>query len=230
MCDVSELFYKVNGKEVEGYLGNPEECEILFVLKEPNANKDNVTDFWFKKVLEKDENEWRKYEAQYFHVLGTMAYRLLGGKAEDATVQIIKNALKRCAYINLHPECGSGSETKEFKKILSEVEWQMKVNNRKRHRKVEEEIINRAQNRINLIKGFPCRYIVTAQNIFCVIAGAKTKQGKDHHEGVILGDKVFRIANIERNKTILSFFPYYNRNYCNADFSKVFDYLEETSK
>lgn len=230
MCDVSELFYKVNGKEVEGYLGKPEECEILFVLKEPNANKDNVTDFWFKKVLEKDENEWDKSEAQYFHVLGTMAYRLLGGKAENATVQIIKNALKRCAYINLHPECGSGSETKEFRKILSEVEWQMKVNNRKRHRKVEEEIINRAQNRINLIKGFTCKYIVTAQNIFCAIAGAKTEQGKDHHEGVILGEKVFRIANIERNKTILSFFPYNNRNYCNADFSKVFEYLEETSK
>ena len=87
MCNVEDLFYRPDGKTaIEGYLGKPEECEILFVLKEPNDS--TPQGFWFKEVLEKDENEWGKYEAQYFHVLGTMAYRLLGGKAEDATVQI----------------------------------------------------------------------------------------------------------------------------------------------
>ena len=40
VSDVEKLFYRPERKKgaIEGYLGNPEDCEILFVLKEPNTD------------------------------------------------------------------------------------------------------------------------------------------------------------------------------------------------
>lgn len=98
MCDVSNLFYKVN-EVVEGYLGDPENCKALFVLREPHAKKENVTDFWFKKkVLVPILSGNRSANNMYYKAFHRLAQLVI-----DTGVNEV---LLSCAFINAFPFCG----------------------------------------------------------------------------------------------------------------------------
>ena len=91
----------------EGFLGKPEECKILIILKEPDSDNKDATEnlFWFKKVfLGKCKGK------TYLSPLSQAASHLIPGE---------KPALAYAAYINLRPEKGDKNTGKDFKKILN---------------------------------------------------------------------------------------------------------------
>ena len=113
MCDVNKLFYTPEGNNdpIEGYLGDPKDCKILFVLKEPH--EPNADGFWFKeKVVDKAHDMLKGAEKQYFHVLGITAKKLIGTTAED-----YGSVLKRCAFINIYPFSGEATASMDFKSV-----------------------------------------------------------------------------------------------------------------
>lgn len=120
MSDVEKLFYRPERKKdaTEGYLGNPEDCEILFVLKEPNTGGYETLskEFWMKRVIGPDDVE---LSDAYINVLGTIAIRLLNpdqGEKSEFTKAYLKEALSKCAYINIYPFSGLGTEGERYKK------------------------------------------------------------------------------------------------------------------
>lgn len=93
-----DLFVKSISKKsfYEGPLSDDTaNIRVLFVMEEPHGEELNC--FWMKeKVLT------RKEGANYYHVLGAFAKRILNEK--NNTV-----ALKQCAYINFYPFKGGAS-------------------------------------------------------------------------------------------------------------------------
>lgn len=109
-----------NGKVIEGFLGDEEKAEILFVLREPND--DHPEKFWFKEILSpsyeyanNDKGKEKRAATKYKHILGSLA-RATGRISTENNIE----ALKKCAYINLYPFSGKGSKSEEFKNTLKE--------------------------------------------------------------------------------------------------------------
>ena len=97
VSDVEKLFYRPESKKgaIEGYLGNPEDCEILFVLKEANTGGYETLskEFWMKRVIGPDDVE---LSDAYINVLGTIAIRFLNpdqGEKSEFTKAYLKEAL-----------------------------------------------------------------------------------------------------------------------------------------
>lgn len=104
-------------------MGNPEDCEILFVLKEPNTGGYETLskEFWMKRVIGPDDVE---LSDAYINVLGTIAIRLLNpdqGEKSEFTKAYLKEALSKCAYVNIYPFSGLGTEGERYKKTLKEM-------------------------------------------------------------------------------------------------------------
>ncbi len=220
MCTVNDLFYKVkdnNGKlvAIEGYLGKPEECEILFVLKEPDDC--NPSGFWFKDVLDKDEADWDKYEAKYFHVLGTMAYRLRGGRKTAPESIDLKDSLMHCAYINIYPCNGESHESKLYKKTLRRLRRIVKNSSSNKSNNStcvitendKEDLSLIAENRFQLIKEMNWNLLATVCGAFEAIVN---KEAEECCEGIVSNSansqKIFRISLFENNmnKQVLSYY------------------------
>ena len=128
------LFY--NG--TEGFLGKPEDCRLLFLLKEPDSSGTDVEEgrFWFQEVYQGE-----KKGAKYLEPLRRIASLLLPD-TEDP--------LSCVAYINLHPVKGGNYESKDFRDTLKKF-------------KNGSDIFNRW----DIIKAMPdggC--VVTTKNIF----------------------------------------------------------------
>ena len=224
MCDVSELFYKVDGKEVEGYLGKPEECEILFVLKEPNDS--NPQGFWFKNnVVDKCEVE--REGQKYYKSLGSLAYMLLDISNEHS--EDLTEALRKCAYININYKNGGPKASIDYKRTLNYLHFL----NRKQDKKwwkVYPDYQKRAEEILEIIKRIKCKYIVTTWDIFNALVGEKLDTQKDHHEGIVTKNRIFRIAAFNEHKYILSFDPYRGLDYRCESFAGVNQFLSEHTK
>lgn len=225
MCDVNSLFYRPEGNEdpIEGYLSDEAkaDCKILFVLREPHD--DNPREFWFRESVVNIKDGKRK-GTKYFNSLGSVAYRLLGGK-KDPEEKDLEKALKQCAYINIHPECGKERTGEVFDLIVREIA--IKSGNKKRRGKEPDDSIkDRAKNRIELLGAINCSHIVTTVEIFNALVGVKKKTGEPHSIGITHGQKEFRIASY-RHKTIMSFFAYSGWKYELDDFKKVEEYCHE---
>lgn len=222
MCDVSELFYKVNGHTIEGYLGNSNECEILFVLKEPNDPSPDG--FWLKKevvdkVIKEPNVKLEKAEEKYLHVLGYLAYRLSGGQRKKLSNRELAGALKHCAFINLYPcsgERNTNSKENKYKKTLRRMK---KIRKDKSHSKKpcyisnKEDYFNIAQNRLQIINSMNWKLLVTVCGAFEVIAN---KNAEECCVGIVAKkpEKQFRVACFENdmNKYVLSY--YHPSNTC----------------
>ncbi len=75
--NVKELFIKnKNGDFIEGYLGDDEQAEILFLLREPNSGGEETDIFWFREVLEnshKFAGSAKRAGTKYKNVFGRLS-------------------------------------------------------------------------------------------------------------------------------------------------------------
>lgn len=143
---------KTRKKAVEGFLGDKNECEILFILREPNSNGEVADKFWFREVL-----EGNSIGTKYVNVLG----RLCGiiTKQEYDTIEKRKNLLKKCCYINFHPHFGEKNKSETYKMILDNFRDGQ-----------DNEIVKNRIALINfLIEKHNCRKIVTVSDIFNIL-------------------------------------------------------------
>ena len=104
----------------EGYLGSDEEVSILFILREPQSEGQDVQndEFWFKDVV-----DGKKPENRYLKILGKEASLLL-------SIQNRITALKKCAYINLFPKKGEAKSSCDYHKQLHDFSKGINCDNR----------------------------------------------------------------------------------------------------
>ena len=94
----------------EGFLGDPEDCKILFLMREPNSEgKKADNQFWFKRVV---DGEKLPRSGCYLSKLGQIASLLLKIPACNNEQRI--PALRQAAYININPVCGQGTASNEY--------------------------------------------------------------------------------------------------------------------
>lgn len=198
MSDVEKLFYTPTGKNdpIEGYLGDPEECAILFVMKEPNSGGYNKPsgEFWMKRVV--DPRNYVSRSGKYLRTLGTLAAKLLRvdfSRGEDNS-KLFKELLHKCAYINIYPFSGSGKAGERYDLSVHAISKQIKANSTRNEgvilsAKNEEDYCLIASNRIQLIKSIRCKYIVTVCGAFEAIVG---KEAKACDDGIVIDGKTFR--------------------------------------
>ena len=122
MCDLG--FYE----GIEGLLGDGQGVpEALILLREPNCER--AIEFWFRKVVYKEAPNGTRYRGIYKRLIG----KLLGiskgeDNDEDSDKDVRLNYLKKCAYMNLRPEAGKGTKSKEYEKVLEEFRHLTKEN------------------------------------------------------------------------------------------------------
>lgn len=149
---------------IEGYLGDKESAELLFVLKEPNTQ--NANNFWLKRALDGKENNAERY----IYILGVLAGKILGkpfGLDEER-----RSLLKRCAYINLYPFRGKETASSEYMQVLNEfgsIGYDVTSVSIARNSPPKQV----AQNRMAILHELSllgCRYAVTTQDIFSAVS------------------------------------------------------------
>lgn len=164
MCDVNDLFYKVMDTEgktvaIEGYLGKPEDCEILFVLREPD-DPEPQTGFWFGDVV-----CGKKPGTKYKNVLGIIANKLLDGRKERQGDY--SEILKKSAYINAFPFYGKNSKTDKCKEVIEALTSADADKGDCINCNSDAKAI--ANNRLRIMRDIKCSYIVTVGDVFNAI-------------------------------------------------------------
>lgn len=162
------IFTEINGKPIEGYLGDNDNAEILFILKEPNTPDVKSDDgFWFKQVIfDKNRSNSGK---RYFNIFGCLAEKILNYNESKFDL------LKRCAYINLYPFSGSERISNHYKEVLTafkntSLDCRKDINIDKSSTPIEI-----AENRMSLINQMivsgKTKYIVTVKDIYDKLSG-----------------------------------------------------------
>lgn len=157
MCNLDNLFCKVGDNYIEGYLDDENhDPELLFVLKEPDASIDNVTDFWLKRnVMPNPQGRGKTY----FNVLGETARKLIGNQNDDYST-----VLKRCAFINICPFSGKASVSNDFKTVAK----MLKKANSEYGSKINDQscAYEIACNRKAIIFDHNWKYVVSVAGVF----------------------------------------------------------------
>lgn len=204
----NDLFYNKNGKAIEGFLGDENKCEILFILREPNSNGKEPDNFWLKNALngdciinedatDKEKSQAKRSATKYINVLGKL-YNVINA-TETNREDMITN-LKNCCYINLHPYFGKSAATNTYKQMLKEFND---------YKKSKNEKFKNAQNRWEiidmLIEKYGCKHIVTLMDIFSAIRPEIIIDKK-----LICGYKRFRIGMYKTAEV----YEFYHPAYC----------------
>ena len=114
-----KLFYR----RTEGYLGDTNNCKLLFLMREPNCGKDQITrddDFWFRKVVQGEKrSDGRKlaWRDCYLSKLGRIASLALDDNTGETEIEWV-SSLKKGIYININPISGKGTKSAEYRKAL----------------------------------------------------------------------------------------------------------------
>ena len=203
MYSISSLLCKSkDNNPIEGYLGEEESCNILFMLKEPNdPNPQNG--FWLKDVV----NELTCGGTKFINVMGKIANILLCG---SNNTQGYRHALQKCAFINMYPFCGNATKSScydETVKLLNSANLQQA-----RPLDAETDVINYqdiANNRLALVFALKPRYIVTVDDIYNGLQ--KHKNGKEL-KGLYYNVFYMRAYKLENGTTVVRFYhPSYRR-------------------
>ena len=172
--DLEQFFYHYNGRPIEGFIGNPNECKILFILKEPDTG--SAEEFWFKKGVD----QCGKGAKRYFHILGKIAAKILDRSGDLDNDDFLQSVLKECAYINLYPIKGETSASDDYKIVLELLENTesdpIEINKKCNHNEI-------ASNRKYLIENINCDYIVTVWDIFDKIIKEESRSNGIKYDG-----------------------------------------------
>lgn len=238
MCDVKELFYSLDGKDpIEGYLGDSNECEILFVLREPH--EESVNGFWFNKKVVNPETQEERQGQKYFKSLGTLAYKLLGGKDDSPCDCKLEAALRKCAYINIYPFSGENRASYHYNETLKKMKEFVRDKTSPSDSDVYKESDDIkdchkriAMNRLQIIQTMDWKILVTVCGAFEAITN---RNANDCCEGIKVGyksgkkpDKVFRVASYNNacNKRIVSFYHPSHPCACNVENLTIPEWLK----
>lgn len=149
--------------DIEGFLGDEEKADILFVLREPNDKQPNK--FWFKEILSgdykyanNDKGKEKRAATKYKHILGSFA-------------KSFGTDLKNCAYINLNPKSGGNERSPKYYTMLKAI-------NLKAISKEDEKVKKECKNRIGIIKKIKPKYVITTFDIFYELAKYFGKEEK----------------------------------------------------
>ncbi|MBQ4446706.1 MAG: hypothetical protein II897_00215 [Clostridia bacterium] len=211
MSDVSELFYKVNGKTIEGYLNDINRNPfILFVLREPNSGGYDKpsNEFWMKRVIDPRNNVSRS--GKYLRTLGTLAAKLKGEEINSGVdyTHKFKELLNECAYINIYPFSGSGKAGVHYYKTETALfdvqkggasffsDSPLTVADKENYDAI-------AKNRLQIIKDIQCKYVVTVCGAYEAIV--QTADAGKLPKGIHIDGKDFRITT-HLGKPILSYY------------------------
>lgn len=187
-------FYRDKNKNViEGFLGDSCECEILFILREPNNNGEEPKEFWFKKVLLGEVTNGKRY----LRTLGRLYNVIYGHK--DMSDKVFVENLKKCCYINLHPHFGHSRASEAYADMLKNFE-----ENRDKASHNRWEVID------DLIDKYGCKNIVTVGDIFSVIC-LRGIMSTDAMLGY--GDKTFRSCKYKGVSVYEFYHPSYPMSY-----------------
>lgn len=182
---VMKFYTNAEGIEIEGFLGDMKECEILYILREPNSNGKVASRFWFKDVLNGDFSNGKRY----VNVLGRL-FNIIRVEENNQYSELVKK-LKRCCYINLHPHFGEKNATGKYRTTLDN----FKNNN-------GAEADNRWSVIDNLICNYGCKTIVTVPDIFNALCSDENDVTK---QVLLYGDKEFRIGKY-KDATVYEFY------------------------
>ena len=189
----------------EGYLGDPGECKLLFLMREPNCGE-NLTvrqgEFWFKSVV-----DGSKQDKTYLSKLGQIASLLTFGKPATNDEER-RSALKKAIYINMNPVSGKGRKSPEYAKALENfMHGSFSATDDPCRIKVElndeEEKTYEYPSRWNVLLGMTDgSYIVTVSDIYTVLLDRLIKE-----EMIVspIANKKLRIATRKVWKTMRSF-------------------------
>lgn len=190
-----EFYRDINGKVIEGFLGDSNECEILFILREPNNMGEKPDGFWFKKVLSGEKSNG----SRYVEVLGRLYNFVKGEKNTDKAV--LTDNLKKCCYINIHPHFGYSSASEEYKNMLEDFKNKKTESARNRWNIIDE-----------LIDSYGCKYVVTVEDIFSAIYSKLNTQLRVG-EGFVYGNKSFRSCEYKGALIYEFYHPSYPMSY-----------------
>ena len=194
---LEQFFYYNNGNLIEGFLGDPNECKILFVLKEPDTGE--ARDFWFRNGVE-DESKRVKTAKRYFHILGKIAAIILKKDGDLDNEEFLKSVLEQCAYINLNPIKGETKESPLYKEVLKKLKSTTPKQNIISCDSEAEDI---AANRKYILNEINCEYIVTVKGIYKAITELL---GKKEGTGIKYNNKPFGAVDYCNNKKLLWFY------------------------
>ena len=189
--EIERYFYYYNEKPIEGFLGDPRECKILFVLKEPDT--ESAEEFWFKKGVD----QCGKGVKRYFHVLGKIAAIILKKDGDLDDEKFLESVLEQCAYINLNPIKGETKESPLYKDVLGKLKSATPKQNKISCYSDAEAI---AANRKFILNEINCEYIVTVKGIYKTIT-----ESLEEKEGIKYNNKTFGAVDY-CNKTLLWFY------------------------
>jgi len=148
--------------DFEGNLGDKNEIEILFVLREPNDKNEeqdmSINKFWMKRVINKEVKSTR-----YVNVLGALAGLILNKPASSFDERI--ELLKKCAYINLSPFEGKANASKKYWNILKAFDINISEQNNIDFLSSAENIAKNRAHIINQAINSGCSNIVTLREI-----------------------------------------------------------------
>ena len=207
---LEDLFVKnKEGYAIEGFLGEPNSCKVLFVLKEPNTGdyKTHSNCFWMQRVLESKTHV--PHSGEYIRTLGIIAAKLLYPEKDphQLNAEVFMKLLGECAYINVYPFSGLGKAGERYKSTLETLSA-LSVADRCNplpytlSSEFETDYARIAHNRLRIIKDSDCNYVITVCGAFEAIVG---KNAKDCPRGISLGSKLFRVCKLY-NKTIASYY------------------------
>ena len=110
-----KLFYH----GTEGYLGDTEDCKLLFLMREPNCGDGQIACdnyFWFREVVHGKQLPW---SWTYLSKLGHIATLVLKTKG-DETKEVWSSALQQSVYININPTSGKGTNGNDYMTALND--------------------------------------------------------------------------------------------------------------
>lgn len=168
---MQDSFYK----GTEGYLGSPENCKLLLLMREPNCGDDGTAkenSFWMKKVVDGDKLPWGN---TYLSKLGTIA-ALVQGYRNPYDASAWSDALKHAIYINMNPVSGKGTASKEYKMALEFFQKNMHY---------PDQVAEQGyMNRWNAILSMPDQsVVVTVPDIYSVMKTVLFSEGMITEEG-----------------------------------------------
>ncbi|MBQ7122472.1 MAG: hypothetical protein IJO03_09455 [Clostridia bacterium] len=120
-----EFYKNTQGETIEGYLGTAESFNgFVFILREPNSNREQPEEFWFKKVLDDSDEYHNQLLLNGESYKNICKSKRASTKYKNRFSEMLKsvgcseNSLNNAVFCNIHPEYGDTYKTAEYSQYL----------------------------------------------------------------------------------------------------------------